>query len=59
MPLEVSVRKDCVHSEESSSDRNDAPLRSEPSGGARPAAAEEQPTASAGREEQSLSKQIR
>ncbi|XP_028646050.1 transcription factor TFIIIB component B'' homolog isoform X2 [Grammomys surdaster] len=58
IPLEVSVRKDCVHSEESSSDRNDVQLKSEPSGAARAEIAEERPMSSSGLEEQSLSKQI-
>ncbi|XP_076783394.1 transcription factor TFIIIB component B'' homolog isoform X2 [Arvicanthis niloticus] len=58
MPLEFSVRKDCVPSEASSSDRNDARLTSEPSGGARAETAEEQPTSSSGLEEQSLSNHI-
>lgn len=57
MPLEVSVRKDCVHSEELGSERNDAQLRAGPSGGAREEITQE-PTSSSGLEEQSLSKQI-
>ncbi|XP_063137566.1 transcription factor TFIIIB component B'' homolog isoform X2 [Rattus norvegicus] len=57
MPLEVSMRKDCVHSEESGSDRNDAQLKAGPSGGAREEIAQE-PTFSSSLEEQSLSKQI-
>lgn len=58
MPVEVSMRKDCVHSEESGSDRNDAQLKAGPSGGAREEIAQE-PTFSSGLKEQSLSKQIR
>ncbi|XP_031216567.1 transcription factor TFIIIB component B'' homolog isoform X3 [Mastomys coucha] len=58
MPLVVSVRKECVHSEELASDRNDTQLKAGPSEGARDAIAEEQLTSSSGLEEQSLSKQI-
>lgn len=58
MPLEVSVRKECIHSEESGSDRNDAQPNAGPSEGSRDETAKEQPT-SLGLEEQSLSKQIR
>ncbi|XP_029324050.1 transcription factor TFIIIB component B'' homolog isoform X4 [Mus caroli] len=58
MLLEVSVRKECVHSEESGSDGNDAQLNAGPSEGSKDETVKEQPPSS-GLEEQSLSKPIR
>lgn len=58
-PLETSARKDCVVPEESSSARDDAPLRAAPSGGARDEIVEDHPISSLGLDEQGLSKQVR
>lgn len=58
MPVEVSVRKECVHSEEWSSDRDDAQPKAGPSGGAGGEMEEGQPASSSGLEEQSLRKQV-
>lgn len=57
-PLETSARKDCVVPEESSSARDDAPLRAAPSGGARDEIVEDHPISSLGLDEQGLSKQV-
>ncbi|XP_052015316.1 transcription factor TFIIIB component B'' homolog isoform X2 [Apodemus sylvaticus] len=58
MPLEVSVRKECVHSEEWSSDRDDAQPKAGPPGGTGGEMGEGQPASSSGLEEQSLRKQV-